>query len=105
MKVLLEPSEDAGGKIGFDSTTTLRPVLPNGQFYLWQREVGFAGGCVHAKCVVADERCAFITSANLTGAAMERNIEVGILVRGGPIPVQLSEQFEALIETKQLRLV
>jgi phosphatidylserine/phosphatidylglycerophosphate/cardiolipin synthase-like enzyme len=32
---------------------------------------------LHAKCVVVDERWAFITSANFTEAAQERNIEAG----------------------------
>jgi phosphatidylserine/phosphatidylglycerophosphate/cardiolipin synthase-like enzyme len=34
----------------------------------------------HAKCVVVDDRIAFVTSANLTEAAQQRNIEAGILV-------------------------
>jgi cardiolipin synthase len=105
VKALLEPSEYLGGKIAFDSTSAIRAVLPNGQFYAWQKKTESSGGCVHAKCVVADSKCAFITSANLTGAAMEKNIEVGVLVRGGILPAQLEEQLNALIETKHLRLV
>src|SRR4030081_2346559 len=36
---------------------------------------------LHAKCVVIDEQTAFVSSANFTEAAQERNIEVGLLVR------------------------
>ena len=39
------------------------------------------GGVLHAKAVVADEESVFITSANLTEAAFDRNIELGLLVR------------------------
>jgi phosphatidylserine/phosphatidylglycerophosphate/cardiolipin synthase-like enzyme len=40
-----------------------------------------AGGVLHAKAVVADDEDVFVTSANLTQAALDRNIEVGLLVR------------------------
>ena len=36
---------------------------------------------LHAKAVVVDDRAAFVTSANLTEAALDRNIEVGVLSR------------------------
>ena len=38
-------------------------------------------GVLHAKAIVVDERAALVTSANLTEAAFDRNIEVGILTR------------------------
>jgi hypothetical protein len=38
------------------------------------------GGVLHAKAVVADDEVAFITSANLTEAALDRNIELGALI-------------------------
>jgi phosphatidylserine/phosphatidylglycerophosphate/cardiolipin synthase-like enzyme len=103
IKVLLEPSEKEGGRVAIDSIAKLQAILPDARFYVWQKTPDAVGGCVHAKCVVADARQAFITSANLTRAAMERNIEVGVLIRGGPLPIQLDDQLEALIETKQLK--
>src|SRR5438128_554854 len=39
------------------------------------------GAVLHAKAIVADEEVAFVTSANLTEAAFDRNIELGILSR------------------------
>ena len=36
---------------------------------------------LHAKAVVTDDEAVFVTSANLTEAALDRNIEVGLLVR------------------------
>jgi phosphatidylserine/phosphatidylglycerophosphate/cardiolipin synthase-like enzyme len=35
---------------------------------------------LHAKAVVADDEAVFVTSANLTEAAFDRNIELGLLV-------------------------
>jgi phosphatidylserine/phosphatidylglycerophosphate/cardiolipin synthase-like enzyme len=105
ISALLEPSKQAGGRVTVDSVAILKNSVPGARFYVWERSPEMMGGSVHAKCVVADARIAFITSANLTGAAMERNIEVGVLIHGGPVPLQLNEQLNALIETKQLRLL
>jgi len=38
-------------------------------------------GVLHAKALVVDDEIAFVTSANRTEAALERNIEMGVLVR------------------------
>jgi phosphatidylserine/phosphatidylglycerophosphate/cardiolipin synthase-like enzyme len=38
-------------------------------------------GVLHAKAVVIDDEAAFVTSANLTEATLDRNIELGLLVR------------------------
>ena len=44
---------------------------------------------MHAKILVVDRRIALVGSANLTGHALERNLECGVLIRGGPVPGQL----------------
>jgi phosphatidylserine/phosphatidylglycerophosphate/cardiolipin synthase-like enzyme len=49
------------------------------------------GSSMHAKILVVDRRTALVGSANLTGFALERNLECGLLVRGGPVPEQLAE--------------
>ena len=38
-------------------------------------------GVLHAKAVVVDDEAVFITSANFTEAALDRNIELGVLIR------------------------
>ena len=38
-------------------------------------------GVLHAKAIVIDDESVFVTSANLTGAALDHNIEIGLLVR------------------------
>jgi len=52
--------------------TDRRPVLEHGH------------AALHAKAAVADDYLAFVTSANLTGHALSENIELGVLLRGGP---------------------
>lgn len=58
---------------------------------------------LHAKCIVIDDRIAFISSANFTEAAQSRNIEVGVLLRSSPSAIQLVTHFDALITTGVLQ--
>lgn len=100
VKILLESPEGKGGNLSVDSVSLMREVLPRARFYAWQnRSEEFAGGSVHAKVAVADDRLAFITSANLTGYAMERNMEAGVLLRGGEHPRKLAEYLESMVTT------
>ncbi len=59
--------------------------------------------CLHAKCVIVDSEVAFVTSANFTEAAHERNIEAGVLLRSVPLAQALTAQFETLIGRGALR--
>jgi len=52
---------------------------------------------LHAKCVVVDNAISFVSSANFTEAAQERNIEVGLLIRSAPLAARLERHFTALI--------
>jgi hypothetical protein len=56
------------------------------------------GGVLHAKAVVADDQAVFITSANLTGAALDRNIELGVLLRDRALALTVSGYFRSLID-------
>lgn len=66
------------------------------------RRQGLERASLHAKCVVVDQRWAFITSANFTGAAQERNIETGVLLDHRPIAESLVRRFTALRESGRL---
>ena len=48
----------------------------------------------------SDGEIAFLTSANLTGHAMEKNFEAGILIRGGEMPRDISKHLQGLIDTE-----
>lgn len=54
---------------------------------------------LHAKCVVVDGKTSFVSSANFTEAAQERNIEVGVLVRSQVLAERLMGFFAALVST------
>ena len=56
------------------------------------------GGVLHAKAVVADDAAVFITSANLTEAALDRNIELGMLVRDRALAASVTCHFQGLID-------
>ncbi len=66
-------------------------------------ESGAPEGILHAKAVIADDAAAFVTSANLTEAAFDRNIEVGILTRDSMLATSLARHFGTLIERGLLR--
>lgn len=53
--------------------------------------------CLHAKLIVRDEVQTLVTSANLTEAAQERNIEAGVLVDDAGFAKRVIGQFERLI--------
>ena len=53
---------------------------------------------LHAKAVVADDESVFVTSANLTAAALDRNIEVGLLLRDRPLALRVVGHFQGLID-------
>lgn len=58
---------------------------------------------LHAKAVVVDDEVVFVTSANLTEAALDRNIEIGLLIRDRAIAVSVSTHFQVLIDRGLLR--
>ncbi len=61
------------------------------------------GGVLHAKAVVVDDEAVFVTSANLTEAALDRNIEVGLLVRDRALAATVLSHFQGLIDRGLLR--
>lgn len=102
--MLLESSLDHGGSISFDAIRKMQELVPSAELYAWrEREPPFEHGRVHAKVAVADRKICFITSANLTGHAMELNMEAGVLIQGGNIPESLHNHLGMLVETGVVR--
>jgi cardiolipin synthase len=104
IRVLVERSEKHGGNVSVDSFAALKRCVPDALLYEWKKSLTLKepGASVHAKCAVADGKVAFITSANLSDAAMERNMELGVLLRGGQMPQLLDQHLMALIATNQV---
>jgi phosphatidylserine/phosphatidylglycerophosphate/cardiolipin synthase-like enzyme len=63
------------------------------------------GAVLHAKAVVADDETVLVTSANLTEAAFDRNIELGLHLRDRALAKSISAHFRTLIEKNLLLLL
>lgn len=100
VSMLLELSQVNGGSISFDVIGKMSVLVPTAKLYAWRDKADlFSDGSVHAKVAVADGRICFITSANLTGHAMEKNMEAGVLISGGQVPQFLLDHLMALVGT------
>ncbi len=106
VSMLLESSSDHCGTISMDVIGKMRELIPKAILYAWSNKSdGFIGGRVHAKVALADDLSCFITSANLTGFAMEKNMEAGILINCGRLPTIFARHLTALIELKIIESV
>ena len=101
IRVLLEASTKHGGSLSIDPAAAMRASVPAVEIFTWRnRPEPFVDGKVHAKVAVVDGARAFITSANLTGHALEKNMEAGILIHGGSVPKTLGDHLQALIDVR-----
>lgn len=102
IRLLLESKEESDAQLSVSALTAFQGLEKAAQIYTWplaNRRMNQAGrpGKLHAKCALVDG-CALISSANLTDDAFCRNMELGVLFRGGPMPQRLREHFDALID-------
>lgn len=99
LHILLEASTSHGGSLSVDPAATMLRSVPAAEIFTWKdKPEPFVDGKVHAKVAVVDGARAFVTSANLTGHALEKNMEAGVLVNGGPVPKTLRDHLQALID-------
>jgi len=107
--LILETPDDPGGPLTVDADHPFEPIRTTAKFYRWPseaREAFFAATArLHAKCVIADRSAALITSANLTSAGINDNLEPGDLIEAGPMPASLSRHLELLMGRSILELV
>jgi phosphatidylserine/phosphatidylglycerophosphate/cardiolipin synthase-like enzyme len=102
--LVLESVEESAGKVTANAIQGLGGDIANlAKVYVWpleKRGVDAAGrhGSLHVKCAVADDHTALISSANLTEYAMNLNMELGLLVRGGDVPRALAQHLRSLIQ-------
>ena len=104
--LILESLEESDGKVTVSALTGLGEELAKAAFvYVWpleNRGTDSHGkrGSLHVKCAVADANTALISSANLTEYAMNLNMELGVLVKGGDVPGDLDAHLRALIQNR-----
>lgn len=110
LTLVVERYESTGEPMTYDPVQSLGPITSRSTIYVWpldQRTPDEAGryGRMHVKCALADRRMLFLSSANLTGAAMNSNMELGVLIEGGDIPERVQSQFDQLIARGMLQRV
>lgn len=105
MRFLLDSSTEGG--LEFDAKLAFAALDGLAAFYTWslsKRPLHANGlpAALHAKCAISDRSSAIVGSANLTGAALNVNMELGLAVCRGPVPRRLADHFDALIAGGQL---
>jgi cardiolipin synthase len=98
LRFVLETSDDSEGALSFDASAAFSALVGQARFYVWPAAQRPPGGKLHVKAAIADEYAALVTSANLTGAALSENMELGLLVKGGSVPRRLSRHFMSLMD-------
>lgn len=106
VSLVMESPEESDGKLT-QSGLSAFPIdlLQRMSILVWPREKrreGVSGnlGLLHAKTALADREKLFVTSANLTGNAMHLNMELGLLVTGGRMPLVAGDLFEWLVSSE-----
>jgi phosphatidylserine/phosphatidylglycerophosphate/cardiolipin synthase-like enzyme len=103
VSVVVETLQGAGSALSGDEP--YRAFVNIGGIDLWHwpsAKRTEPGAKMHAKLAVADRRTLFVSSANLTQSGVAKNIESGILIRGGPAPARAAEHIDALRATGNL---
>ncbi|MEU0368689.1 phospholipase D-like domain-containing protein [Streptomyces sp. NPDC006283] len=94
----------AGGLLSGKEPAAAFTAVAGVQLWHWARDASATGRSrQHAKIAVADRRILFLGSANLTESAALRNMEAGVLVRGGDAPQRAAEHMAELQRTGVLR--
>ncbi len=97
VRLILESTADSAGALTHDGAAAFESLRDIIELYVWPIEKRPVGSRLHAKVAVADGEIAFVTSANLTGHALDQNLEIGVLISGGQTPRRLMDHFHALI--------
>ncbi|TVT56349.1 endonuclease [Amycolatopsis rhizosphaerae] len=95
--VVVETLEGAGGALAGDEPALAFATVPGIELWHWpvtRRTEPHSR--MHAKLAVADRRVLLVSSANLTQSGVAKNIEAGVLVRGGTAPRRAAEHIAEL---------
>lgn len=98
---------------GVKTTILVDATLNDGKTAAWMQQklhgarfLGFKpgplGGVQHSKVVVVDSSTAFITSANLSEAAHEKNLEAGVIVRDPDFASSVRQRYSTLLSEGHL---
>jgi cardiolipin synthase C len=101
--VLESTAEEGGtlhGKLG--PSAAFETLREHATFWTWPADrrpvVGTSRAALHAKLVAADERIAFLGSANLTDKALAYNLELGVIIRDPDVVCRMVRHFRSLMK-------
>jgi len=103
INVIVETPDPTEGEQEYDTIRSLGDKVTSAcRIFYWpteQRQLHAGGkrGILHVKCLVADGRWLFVSSANLTEYAFTVNMELGVLISGGLLPRQVESHFDDLL--------
>lgn len=102
--VVVETLQGAGSAISGSEPASAFADLPGVELWHWPTARRTeAGAKQHAKLAAADRVTLLVTSANLTASGASKNIEAGILVRGGTSPARAVEHIRRLQMSGELQ--
>lgn len=106
---VFESQDASGGKVSFSPVKQLG-LVPAVKTFVWplakrRKDPHGHYGSLHAKCAVVDGDFLFLSSANLTKFAFNLNMELGVLIKGGPLPSAAESHFRILISTGYLERI
>jgi phosphatidylserine/phosphatidylglycerophosphate/cardiolipin synthase-like enzyme len=94
---VVETLQGAGSALSGSEPAAAFAAVPSVEIWHWPLGKRTESGAkMHAKLIVADDSVLFTTSANLTGSGVGKNIEAGLLVRGGSAPRRAAEHVREL---------
>src|SRR5690606_21562274 len=106
VRLIVDTKQDSKNSQGPDAAKAFKNVPRAVPVYRWPRERrGAEGGLMHVKAVIQDRRAMLLSSANLTSAAFDRNMELGLLVEGGTLAERVEQHFDELIDNDELQLL
>lgn len=94
---IVETLQGAGSALSGAEPATAFASVPGLELWHWPSAGrSTQGSKMHAKLAVADRRVLLVSSANLTHSGVSRNIEAGLLIRGGTAPQRAAEHIAEL---------
>jgi phosphatidylserine/phosphatidylglycerophosphate/cardiolipin synthase-like enzyme len=104
--LIVETLRGAGGLLQGPEPARAFARIPGIRLWTWDHDRrGDPPGRLHAKLAVADRTELWLGSANLTESGLHKNLEAGVLVRGGAAPGRVVEHIRALQHRGDLRLL
>jgi phosphatidylserine/phosphatidylglycerophosphate/cardiolipin synthase-like enzyme len=101
---VVETLQGAGSALAGSEPAAAFAAIPGLQLWHWPvKRRTEPGSKMHAKLAVGDRRVLLVSSANLTQSGVARNIEAGVLVRGGHTPRRVAEHIAELKATNVLK--